>query len=53
MDLLLQPTYTIEKQPRTPEQCVVHAAVIVVILLTFGPSAQLTAEKQVPDAVLR
>jgi len=51
--LLLQPTYTIEERPRTPEQRVVHAAVIVVILLTFGPSAQLTAEKQVPDAVLR
>ena len=52
-DLLLQPTYTIEERPRTTEQRVVHTAVIVVVLFTSGPSAQLTAEKLVPDAVLR
>ena len=52
-DLLLQPTYTIEERPRTPEQRVVHATEVVVELRTCGSPPELPTKKQVPDAVHR
>jgi hypothetical protein len=52
-DLRLQPTYTIEERPRTPDQHVVHPALPVVELLRFRPSSQLPAKEQVPDPIAR
>jgi hypothetical protein len=52
-DVLLQLTYTIEERAGTSDQRVVYPAVTVVEDLPFGPPAELSAEEEMPYAVIR
>jgi hypothetical protein len=52
-DLLLQPTYTIEERAGTSDQRVVYPAVTIVENVPFWPSAEFSAEEEMPYAVIR
>ena len=53
LDLLLQPTYTIEERSGTSDQRVVYPALRIVEFPAFWPSAQLSAQEEVPDPFTR